>query len=392
MACNVPQDGFQSPLLWISSVLVAIGFIANYYAWATFFSNDFSVKHLSVLALSYLVGLAASPLLRITDEISLLSAVLSPALSGLAWFLTSGTQESDFSNTFASLKAMGLYVPLFIVFLIAGSPLRGIVDLGQGNPNLRWGSSVLIGLAMFGCFYWFCKKSKLASESRNKAPSSTYAKVEQAVFKSWMILVFLFLLGLFSSLVLPQENFGGDVVVIARSFLDFFLWVLLCNLAQHKKLSPILLFTLCSMFVEAISWCLSYLVVPALLNHNAGEQVPLQNHIELVVVFALFSAVTVIFSLIIRKQSREVARIASSKTAPKSMPQSMAKQYGLTKREIEITDLFVQGKSLRKVAETLVISTSTAQTHIKNVYRKLDIHSKDELVDVLDAWNASDLL
>ena len=44
---------------------------------------------------------------------------------------------------------------------------------------------------------------------------------------------------------------------------------------------------------------------------------------------------------------------------------------------------FSQGNSLRKVAETMFISTSTAQSHVKSVYRKLGIHSKQELIDLV---------
>lgn len=42
-----------------------------------------------------------------------------------------------------------------------------------------------------------------------------------------------------------------------------------------------------------------------------------------------------------------------------------------------------RGLSLGKVAEELCITKSTAQSHIKNAYRKLDVHSRDELIERL---------
>lgn len=42
---------------------------------------------------------------------------------------------------------------------------------------------------------------------------------------------------------------------------------------------------------------------------------------------------------------------------------------------------------MKKVASLLFISPSTAQSHIKSGYRKLDIHSKDELIELIGDWN-----
>ena len=58
-------------------------------------------------------------------------------------------------------------------------------------------------------------------------------------------------------------------------------------------------------------------------------------------------------------------------------------QYKLSKREAEVAWLFAQGYSLSKVASTLFISIGTAQSHIKNVYRKLGVHNKDELIELI---------
>lgn len=55
----------------------------------------------------------------------------------------------------------------------------------------------------------------------------------------------------------------------------------------------------------------------------------------------------------------------------------------LTAREAQVAVLYARGYSLAKVADELVITKSTAQTHIKAAYRKLDVHSRDELIDRL---------
>jgi DNA-binding NarL/FixJ family response regulator len=52
----------------------------------------------------------------------------------------------------------------------------------------------------------------------------------------------------------------------------------------------------------------------------------------------------------------------------------------LTKREAVILDLIARGDSYGDVARTLSLSVGTVQTHIKNIYDKLSVHSRGEAV------------
>lgn len=54
--------------------------------------------------------------------------------------------------------------------------------------------------------------------------------------------------------------------------------------------------------------------------------------------------------------------------------------YGLTQREKEILQQLVEGKSYKMVADFLKISTYTVNDHIKNIYRKLQVHNAAEAV------------
>ncbi|MEO6286964.1 MAG: response regulator transcription factor [Dyadobacter sp.] len=51
----------------------------------------------------------------------------------------------------------------------------------------------------------------------------------------------------------------------------------------------------------------------------------------------------------------------------------------LTSRETEIIPLITSGLTTGEIAEKLFISTRTVETHRKNIYRKLNIHSNVEL-------------
>ena len=64
--------------------------------------------------------------------------------------------------------------------------------------------------------------------------------------------------------------------------------------------------------------------------------------------------------------------------------ETIACGYGLTNRETEVMELVAEGNSMRKVGETLFISLGTVQSHSKKIYKKLDIHSKQELLDLVE--------
>ncbi|WP_430408817.1 response regulator [Kordia sp.] len=53
----------------------------------------------------------------------------------------------------------------------------------------------------------------------------------------------------------------------------------------------------------------------------------------------------------------------------------------LTPREIDVLKLIAQNKKTKEIAEILFISVNTVQSHKKNLYSKLNIHSVSELVN-----------
>jgi DNA-binding CsgD family transcriptional regulator len=51
----------------------------------------------------------------------------------------------------------------------------------------------------------------------------------------------------------------------------------------------------------------------------------------------------------------------------------------LTAREREIAELAAAGRSNREIAEQLVLSTRTIETHLRNIYAKLAVRSRVQL-------------
>lgn len=62
----------------------------------------------------------------------------------------------------------------------------------------------------------------------------------------------------------------------------------------------------------------------------------------------------------------------------------VSKRFKLSPRESEVLVFLVKGRNAKHISEKLFISESTAKTHISNIYRKVGVHSQQELLDELD--------
>jgi DNA-binding CsgD family transcriptional regulator len=54
--------------------------------------------------------------------------------------------------------------------------------------------------------------------------------------------------------------------------------------------------------------------------------------------------------------------------------------YGLTKREQQLTRLVLQGYSTLDIADHLVISVHTVQSHLRNIFTKTGVRARRDLV------------
>lgn len=68
----------------------------------------------------------------------------------------------------------------------------------------------------------------------------------------------------------------------------------------------------------------------------------------------------------------------------KHLEQRLAEGYGLTPRECEVALLLARGRSLPYIQDKLYISEGTAKSHLKSIYRKLSVNSKQEYLDVIE--------
>ena len=63
---------------------------------------------------------------------------------------------------------------------------------------------------------------------------------------------------------------------------------------------------------------------------------------------------------------------------------AFAAESGLTKRETEVFSLLMQGRSVPYIRDKLVVSRDTVATHVKHIYTKTGVHSRQELLDLVE--------
>ena len=64
--------------------------------------------------------------------------------------------------------------------------------------------------------------------------------------------------------------------------------------------------------------------------------------------------------------------------------EEIADRYLLSRRETEVMFLLAKGHNAAYIQDKLCISKSTAKTHINHIYRKLDIHTQQELLNMVE--------
>lgn len=60
---------------------------------------------------------------------------------------------------------------------------------------------------------------------------------------------------------------------------------------------------------------------------------------------------------------------------------SFCRKFGITAREKEVVSILMKGYSYNKISEELVISLPTTKSHVQNIYKKVGVNNKFELMN-----------
>ena len=93
------------------------------------------------------------------------------------------------------------------------------------------------------------------------------------------------------------------------------------------------------------------------------------------------------WNLVLEGQPANAEQItpAANKTTLEQRCQMVAEQYSLTNRETEILQYLGRGHGSAYIAEVLVVAESTVRSHVKSIYRKVGVSSREQLLEKIDS-------
>jgi DNA-binding NarL/FixJ family response regulator len=81
----------------------------------------------------------------------------------------------------------------------------------------------------------------------------------------------------------------------------------------------------------------------------------------------------------------EKATPAEKSDEPIEPDEEFYRFYGITPREREIIAYLMRGRSVPYIRDELFISQNTVKTHIKHIYAKTNVGSRQELLDLIES-------
>lgn len=225
----------------------------------------------------------------------------------------------------------------------------------------------------------------------------------------WRLEIVIAAIGAFILMVLPgaATEIAVAIVNIADTLMLCVLFITAQDVARHSSLHPFVIFG-GAWAARVLSRNLGRTVVFALSPMTQSESAVLG-----IIVFALSLSMVCLLTdnlprtrklFIYDDESGEAAAShtasgpaayetesegstaanAAAASSDEQVREWLRAKHGLTAREIDVALLIARGRSKTFIANELFISENTVRTHSKNVYTKLGIHSREELISLFE--------
>ena len=206
----------------------------------------------------------------------------------------------------------------------------------------------------------------------------------QAVFVNRVIMFVMAVLFLLAPIV---EGIGllSDLAALTCHFLLYLLlWTMLVRMSGEYRISVVATFAP-GMGVASLGCWAGTLVGSIVMSF-------VEPGYRTLSLFALICAVLAIVAFAFLLTEDVVVDITNSDperpTGPRRFElrcREVAKAYGLSARETEVMILAAKGRTNQRIQEELGISTGTVNTHFAHIYKKLDVHDRQQMLDMIDA-------
>lgn len=209
----------------------------------------------------------------------------------------------------------------------------------------------------------------------------------RSVYKSIMLVmaVFFMLLPVFTGL----SDIESTIALAGYGTFNVLIWVLLADISFNFRFSSIMVF--------GIGW--GMITLGVLLGSVAGQAIcqlaPFAP--QTLSLIALLATLAILISYMFVFKESDLIALTKPDDSTNKQPgeeeprrhfrdrcQEVAKEYGLSPKETEIMLLFAKGRSSGRIQEELYLSRGTVTTHLRHIYQKMNVHNKQEFLDVIE--------
>ncbi|QGU00320.1 hypothetical protein SYNTR_1726 [Candidatus Syntrophocurvum alkaliphilum] len=188
---------------------------------------------------------------------------------------------------------------------------------------------------------------------------------------------------------------GGSIIISFLFFqmgfavFDFFVWMILCYIAKTTENKR---------QVFAIGFFIVTLSMFGSSLFHQGITLYVTNVIQQINTLSILAAIIMFVSVILFINLFTISKInydkpddsitlaesgATSDNVVEQLSPTIAfSEYGLTAREQQVLDLLLKGYNNPNICNSLNISNNTLKTHLRNIYRKVEVSNRQELIDV----------
>lgn len=391
-----PSGDQSQAFILADSIVIGICSAILVLQWGEAYAQGLGEATTILSMFSFVLGLVLYfVLLLFPSLITTAMAVLLPLLSGIALLISNSRNSESNQATTSQIDQDGTGNEVFgglavstiavFVFALCGEMLRVLALQVAGQSVVSMGSYYLlgglIGLIVLTLIILLPKGSRQPDTARR----ITLPLVRNVLlFMAAAFLVAPFLGGY--AITVSYGIFGAGFWCF-RAISWIFCFMLVCQL----RYSPIrVVAVLDGTFALSV-------VVSGQLNLWIAESIKVGSTelttVSLVAVFVLMLMAIFVLngkgvSNLLRQGFQQKIDtpcvVTDSESDIEAAVATMADRYGLSPRETEVAALLAKGRSLPFVQSELYISSGTAQTHARHIYKKLNVHSRQEFLDVTE--------
>lgn len=175
---------------------------------------------------------------------------------------------------------------------------------------------------------------------------------------------------------------AGAVVIGGYTTFDVLIWVIAAQASYARKQDPLRMVCILRILINSVCSPLGAFMGATLAGAAAASFFPYADAI-----FVGYLMTIAVMLLLCSKEmwefidERPSASGADSEQAVAARIDQLAGEWGLTQREKEVFALLAVGRTQPWIAKNLTISESTVNTHVRHLYAKAGVSSRQDLLD-----------